>query len=316
MINDYGKVAVIYGGNSAEREVSIDSGKAILAALHHQGINAYGIDAADHLIQQLQKDQYDRAFVALHGPQGEDGAVQGALQWLGIPYTGSNVIGCAIAMDKVRCLQVWQANNLPVPRFAPAFSADPTPFQDWHLPLAVKPVYEGSSIGLTKVKTWEQFAAAFTQANQYGPVMVEKWVTGREYCVGIVGETVLPAIWIDPQREFYDYIAKYDKHSGTRYHCPSELSPEKEQEIQHLCRQAFDAAGCSGWGRIDVVADEAGDFHLMEINPTPGMTVTSLVPKAAQHIGWSFEQLCATILSQTLICRSIQMASKAMAASS
>jgi len=312
MTNDYGKVAVIYGGNSAERKISISSGQAILAALCNQNINAHGVDAANQLIQQLQEGQYDRAFIALHGPQGEDGAVQGALQWLSIPYTGSNVVSCAIAMDKIKCLQVWQATGLPVPRFAPVFSADPTPFQDWSLPLAVKPVYEGSSIGLTKVKTWGQFAEAFAEARQYGPVMIEEWVSGREYCVGIVDQTVLPSIWIEPQREFYDYIAKYDKSSGTRYHCPSELSLSKEQEIQQLCKQAFDAVGCNGWGRVDVIADESGTLHLMEINPTPGMTTTSLVPKAAERIGWSFEQLCIAILSQTLVCQSIQTITQVM----
>lgn len=316
MTSDYGKVAVIYGGNSAEREVSIRSGKAVLDGLLSQGINAYGVDAADQLITQLQQGSYDRAFIVLHGPEGEDGAVQGALQWLGIPYTGSNVMGSAIAMDKIRCLQVWQATNLPVPRFAPVHSADPEPFKHWQLPLAVKPVYEGSSIGLTKVKSWDQFALAYTQASQYGPVMVEEWVSGREYCVGIVGETVLPSIWIEPQREFYDYVAKYGENSGTRYHCPSMLTQDKEQEIQQLCKQAFDASGCSGWGRVDVIADESGSFHLMEINPAPGMTTNSLVPKAAAQVGWSFEQLCNKILAQTLPGKSMHTGMPSLAAGS
>jgi len=299
-MGQFGKVAVIYGGRSAERSISLISGKSVLDALVSEGIDAHGIDAKDNLVEQLQAGGFDRAFLVLHGPEGEDGAIQGALQWLNLPYTGSEVIGCAIAMDKVRCLHIWQSLGLPTPRFARLTSPDPKPYKDWQLPLAIKPVYEGSSIGITKVKSWDMFADAYHEAAQYGPVMIEEWIDGKEVHVGIVGEQTLPSVWIEPKREFYDYVAKYDKSSGTQYHCPSGLSGGDEQTIQVLAKRGFDAIGASGWGRVDAIRAIDGTFHLMEVNPTPGMTPTSLVPKAAAQLGWSFPQLCVTILAQTL----------------
>jgi len=299
----FGKVGVLMGGNSAEREISLRSGKGVLQALINLGIDAHGIDVGEDIVEKLQKEKFDRVFNVLHGPLGEDGTINGLLKFLKIPVTGSNVLGSALSMDKIRTKQIWQALKLPT---APYFLLEDN-FSESELadnlgfPMAIKPIYEGSSIGVHKVTEFSGIRRAYEEAKKYGPVMAEKWILGKEFSVPIVGEQVLPSIYIQPEKnkDFYDYEAKYILKT-TQYHCPSGLDDAKESEIQALAHSAFKALGCSGWGRVDVMQDFLGDFYLMEINPAPGMTETSLVPKAAKQFGLSYEQVVLKILEQTL----------------
>ncbi len=294
----FGKVAVMFGGKSAEREVSLKSGAAVLAALQRSGVDAHAFDPATQGLHELQEQGFQRVFIALHGRFGEDGTVQGALELMGIPYTGSGVMGSALAMDKFRTKLVWQAMNLPVPDYALL-----TPASDWSavvqklgLPLFVKPANEGSSVGISKVKSVEDLPAAYAEAARHDTlVLAEKFIGGGEYTVAILGSQALPVIKIEPANEFYDYDAKYLR-DDTRYLCPSGLSAEKEAEMQQLAQQAFTAIGGAGWGRVDFLMDEAGKLYLLEINTSPGMTDHSLVPMAARVAGLSFEQLVVQIL--------------------
>lgn len=298
---EFGKVAVLMGGLSAEREISLQSGAAVLAALQRQGVDAHSVDVGRDIVQELLGGQFDCAFIALHGRRGEDGLIQGVLETLNIPYTGSGVLGSALSMDKVRSKQVWRAAGLPTPAFSTL--ADDSDWQaiadELGLPLAVKPAHEGSSLGATRVERLEDFAAAWSDAAEFDAVvMAEPWVMGEEYTVAILGEETLPVIRLETSREFYDYLAKY-KADDTLYHCPSGLSAEAEKEIQALALNAFKALGATGWGRIDLMVDEEGNPWLLENNTVPGLTDHSLVPMAAKAAGISFDELILRILSAT-----------------
>lgn len=294
----FGKVAVLFGGRSAEREVSLKSGAAVLAALQDSGVDAHAFDPAVLDLQALRGEGFDRAFIALHGRFGEDGTVQGALELLGIPYTGSGVLASALAMDKWRTKLVWQAAGLPIPEYE-VLSAP----SDWDalanhldLPLFVKPANEGSSVGVIKVKSVEELPAAYAEASKHDKLVIaEEFIGGGEYTVAILGSRALPVVKIEPASEFYDYEAKYLR-DDTRYLCPAGLSPEREAEMQHLARLAFELIGGIGWGRVDFLMDEAGKPYLLEVNTAPGMTDHSLVPMAARQAGMSFGQLVLRIL--------------------
>ncbi|MCU4629220.1 D-alanine--D-alanine ligase [Acinetobacter variabilis] len=298
----FGKVAVLLGGKSAEREVSLDSGTAVLEALMRSGVNAEAFDPQERSVTELVN--YDRAFVVLHGRGGEDGQIQGALEWLNIPYTGTGVQGSAIGMDKVKTKQVWQGSELPTApyRIVTKNSNAQEIVSALDLPLIIKPVHEGSSIGMSKVEKVEDFADAIAKATEHDAVvMAEKWITGREFTIVILNGQALPVIRLQPPEDvaFYDYEAKYQRND-VEYGIPCGLSESEEKELQALALRAFQAVGASGWGRIDAMQDEQGKFWLLEVNTVPGMTSHSLVPKAAAAIGYSFDALCVAILEQTL----------------
>lgn len=301
-LENFGKVAVLLGGISAEREVSLNSGQAVLDALIRSGVDAHAFDPKEKSITELT--QYDRAFIVLHGRGGEDGAIQGVLEWLNIPYTGTGVQGSAIGMDKVKTKQVWAGHELPTApyKIVNAQSDVDEIIAAIGLPFIIKPVHEGSSIGMSKVEKKEDFATAIAKASQHDAVvMAEKWITGKEYTIVLLNGKALPVISLQPPKEvaFYDYEAKY-KRNDTQYGIPCGLSEQDEQRLQALALQAFQAVGATGWGRIDAMQDEQGHFWLLEVNTVPGMTDHSLVPKAAQTVGYSFDELCVEILSQTL----------------
>lgn len=296
----FGKVAVLFGGRSGEREVSLKSGSAVLAALLRQGVDAHAFDPADRDLSELA--QFDRAVIALHGRYGEDGTIQGVLELMGIPYTGSGVMASAIGMDKWRTKLLWTAAGVVTPDFV--LMDDQTRAEDvvaaLGLPLFVKPANEGSSIGVSKVKTQAALAAAYALAKQSDPLVIaEQFVGGGEYTVGILGETALPVVRIVPKNEYYDYEAKYLR-DDTEYRCPSGLSAEQEKQIQAEAVQAFKVVGCQGWGRVDFLMDEAGRHYFLEVNTSPGMTDHSLVPMAAKAAGLDFDALVMRILQQTL----------------
>jgi len=296
-----GKVAVLFGGKSAEREVSLKSGNAVLAALKRSGVDAHAFDPAVENLHALRDEGYERAFIALHGRYGEDGTVQGALELLGIPYTGSGVLASALGMDKWRTKLVWQAGGLPVPEYLLVDEGS-----DWEavarqlgLPLFVKPANEGSSVGIGKAKSAGQLQAAYREAAKHDRLVIaERYIGGGEYTVAILGDAALPAIKVEPASEFYDYEAKYLR-DDTRYLCPCGLSAEREAEMQRLAQQAFRLIGGQGWGRVDFLMDEAGKAWLLEVNTSPGMTDHSLVPMAARQAGISFEQLVLRVLEMT-----------------
>jgi len=302
----FGKVAVLFGGKSAEREVSLKSGAAVLAALKRSGVDAHAFDPAVQDLQSLRDEGYERAFIALHGRFGEDGTVQGALELLGIPYTGSGVLASALGMDKWRTKLVWQAAQLPVPNYAllDAHSDWDAVVRQLGLPLFVKPANEGSSVGISKVKRAEQLQAAYREAAKHDKLVIaESFIGGGEYTVAILcdaakgGDQALPVIKIEPASEFYDYEAKYFR-DDTRYLCPCGLDTEKEAEMQRLARQAFALIGGQGWGRVDFLMDETGRPYLLEVNTAPGMTDHSLVPMAARQAGIGFDQLVVKILER------------------
>jgi D-alanine-D-alanine ligase len=294
----FGRVAVLFGGRSAEREVSLKSGAAVLAALQRSGVDAHTFDPADRPLQALHDEKFDRVFIALHGRFGEDGTVQGALELMGIPYTGSGVMASAIAMDKWRTKMIWQAAGLPIPEYE-ALTAP----SDWNaladhldLPLFVKPANEGSSVGISKVKSVDELPIAYAEAAKHDKVVIaESYLSGGEYTVAILNDRALPVIKIEPANEFYDYEAKYLR-DDTRYLCPCGLGAEEEAEMQRLAQQAFALIGGQGWGRVDFLRDEQGKPYLLEVNTSPGMTDHSLVPMAARQAGINFEQLVLQIL--------------------
>ena len=298
----FGKVAVLLGGKSAERQVSLNSGQAVLDALVRSGVDAEAFDPLTRSVTELK--QYDRAFIVLHGRGGEDGQIQGVLEWLNIPYTGTGVQGSAIGMDKVKTKQIWQGSELPT---APYRLITPTSdfeavAEQLKLPVIIKPVHEGSSIGMSKVEKVEEFAEALSKATTHDSVvMAEAWITGREYTVVILNGEALPVIRLEPPKDvaFYDYEAKYNRNDTT-YGIPCGLSEDEEKRLQALALRAFQAVGAAGWGRIDAMQDDEGNFWLLEVNTVPGMTDHSLVPKAAQAVGYSFDQLCLNILEQSL----------------
>jgi D-alanine-D-alanine ligase len=294
----FGKVAVLMGGRSAERPVSLRSGERVLAALKAKGVDARAFDPKERGIEALRAERFDRAFVILHGRFGEDGTVQGALELLGIPYTGSGVLASALAMDKWHAKLVWQACGIPTPRSE--LLARDSDMQAvatrLGLPLMVKPANEGSSIGMTKVKAARDLPEAYALAANYdGVVMAETFVEGVELTAGIIGDKPLPLIKLETPREFYDYQAKYEA-DDTRYLIPCGLPPDAERIVQDEALFAFRALGCSGWGRVDLMLDRSGKPYFLEVNTSPGMTDHSLVPMAARHAGIPFEDLCLRIL--------------------
>ena len=297
--NQFGKVAVLMGGRSAEREISLLSGNAVLAALKRQGVDAHGFDPAERELADLRG--FNRAFIVLHGRGGEDGSLQGALELMGLPYTGSGVLGSALSMDKWRTKLVWQAAGIPVTDYVLLDERS-----DMHavaarlgLPIFVKPANEGSSIGITKVKRTEDLSAAYRAAARYDRLVIaERFIDGAEVQFPILGERVLPSIRIEPTTEFYDYDAKYFR-DDTRYHCPG-LPVEQEQALHELVLHAFHVLGCRGWGRMDLIIDRAGRPFFLEMNTVPGMTSHSLMPMGGRAAGIEFDALCLRILETTL----------------
>jgi len=298
-MNMLGKVGVLLGGNSAEREVSLKSGAAVLAALRSRGVDAHPYDPASGGLQGLEAAGFDRVFIALHGRGGEDGQMQGALSLLGIPYTGSGVLASALAMDKWRSKLMWQAAGLPVPEYARLTETSDFAAveQQLGLPIFVKPANEGSSIGITKVKIPGALQAAWREAARYDDlVLAERELSGGEFTVGILAGLALPVIRIVPATEFYDYEAKYLR-DDTRYLVPSGLPVGLEAEMQQLAQQAFAVLGCRGWGRVDILLDANQRPYVLEINTSPGMTDHSLVPMAARASGIEFADLCLQVLA-------------------
>jgi len=299
---NFGKVAVMMGGSSAEREISLQSGQAVLDALQRQKIDAHIVDPQKDMMTQLEKGKYDRVFIALHGRGGEDGLMQGMLETLGLPYTGSGVLGSSLAMDKCRSKRIWQSYEIPTPPFV-----ELDEHSDWvdvakylGLPLIVKPVREGSSYGASKVKELNEMENAWRQACEYDErVMAESWIEGDEYTVSILADESLPMIRLETPREFYDYEAKYIAES-TQYHCPSGLDVEIENELSKLAVDAFQALDASGWGRVDLMVDANGKPWLIEVNTIPGMTSHSLVPMSAKGAGINFDELTLKILATSL----------------
>ncbi|MCC8366722.1 D-alanine--D-alanine ligase [Xenorhabdus sp. PB61.4] len=299
------KVAVLLGGTSAEREVSLQSGQAVVAGLKEAGINAHSVDTKYFDVTKLKEEGFSKVFIALHGRGGEDGTVQGVLEFLQLPYTGSGVMASALSMDKLRTKQLWQGAKLPVSPYVVINSHQFEQLNDFQikeyvqelgLPLMVKPNLEGSSVGMTKVNDYSELRGALELALQYDQIiLVEKWMFGPEYTVAFLGDEVLPSIRIQAPEVFYDYDAKYISNE-TKYFCPSGLSAEKEQELADLALRAYKIVGCSGWGRVDIMDDGNGNFYLLEVNTSPGMTSHSLVPQAARQTGLSFSQLVARIL--------------------
>jgi D-alanine-D-alanine ligase len=277
--------------------VSLDSGRNVLDALKSRGVDAHAIDGIPALLDALRAGHFARVFNILHGRGGEDGVLQGALKSLGVPVTGSGVLGSALSMDKIRTKQVWQSLGLPTPRYVRHRVGDDigAAIRTVALPVVVKPSHEGSSVGITRVRTLADLPAAVELAARYdGELVIEQMIEGEEYTVSILQRQALPSIRIVPAGEFYDYNAKYVAED-TKYICPG-LDEAAEAEIRALALRAFEAAGCAGWGRADLMRDHAGKFFLLEVNTTPGMTSHSLVPKAAAAVGMSFEELCWRIL--------------------
>jgi D-alanine-D-alanine ligase len=299
---DYGKVAVLLGGSSAERAVSLNSGAAVLAALHQAGIDAHALDTAQTgFPATLVAGGYARAFIALHGRGGEDGVIQGMLETIGMPYTGSGVLGSALCMDKLRTKQVWQSAGIPTPAFTLLRSFDEARAvaDSLHYPLIVKPAHEGSSIGISKVASASALPSAWQGAAQYDSnVLAEQWITGAEYTAGILGNLPLPLIRLETPHEFYDYDAKYHSNT-TRYLIPCGLSPEQERALQELALAAFTAVGAHGWGRVDFMLDAQGQPWFIEVNTVPGLTDHSLVPMAARASGLDFTRLVLQILDSS-----------------
>lgn len=297
-----GRVGVLLGGQSSEREVSLQSGGAVVAALAEAGVEHVAIDVGANAIADIQAAKIDRAFLALHGAGGEDGRIQAVLEFLNIPFTGSGVQASALGMDKLRTKQLWRGIGLSTPDFAILNSNS-----DWKKVIAdlggevmVKPANEGSSIGMARVNSAQDLQAAYEAAAQYdGSVIAERVIVGSEFTVAILNGEALPPIKLETDHTFYDYNAKYIAND-TRYICPCELSPAKEQELKTLALNAFNAVGCEGWGRVDVMADKSLNFYLLEVNTAPGMTSHSLVPMAAKVRGLSFAELVLTILKSSL----------------
>jgi D-alanine-D-alanine ligase len=297
-VGSFGKVAVLMGGRSAEREISLKSGTMVLAALKKSGVDAHAFDPRDQRLEALVAGRFERAFIALHGRFGEDGTVQGALEYLGIPYTGSGVMASALAMDKWRTKLLWHAVGMPTPAYELLTPRSDRAEVAAHLglPLMVKPASEGSSIGMTKVTSVEALGAAYELAAGYDKaVIAEAFIEGVELTAGILGDEPLPLIRLETPRTFYDYEAKYFA-DDTRYTCPCGLPESEEQRVRQVAFTAFELLGCGGWGRVDLMLDHAGDPYLLEVNTVPGMTDHSLVPMAARAKGISFEDLCVRIL--------------------
>lgn len=302
MIRRLGQVAVLYGGTSAEREISLCSGSAVINALRESGVSTIAVDIGSDPLQQLQQLRVDRVFIALHGAGGEDGKIQALLECLGLPYTGSGIAASALCMDKLRTKQLWRGVGLSTPDYH-VLSED----TDWAAVIdklggvaMVKPSHEGSSIGMAKVSSAADLQQAFSLAARYDDVVLaERYVQGAEYTVAILDQSALPPIKLETNHQFYDFSAKYQAED-TRYICPCGLPEERENQLKELACAAFSAVGARGWGRVDIMADAKGEFYLLELNTVPGMTDHSLVPMAAKAAGYSFNELVLAILSQTL----------------
>lgn len=298
---DFGKVAVLMGGNSAEREVSLNSGKAVLNALLARGVDAHAVDPATDNVHELPAAGFNRAFIILHGRGGEDGSMQAVLESIGLPYTGSRVLGSALSMDKLRCKWLWKGAGLPTPDWRVLRTeAEAAQAAELGLPLMMKPAREGSSIGISKVESAGDLSHAWRFAREYDEsVIAEQFIAGGEYTVAILDGEALPAIRLQTSRQFYDYEAKYQAND-TQYICPCGLDAEAEAAMQALAIQAFDVAGVEGWGRVDLMRDAQGRNWLIEINTVPGMTDHSLVPMAARAAGIEFDELVLRILATSL----------------
>lgn len=295
----FGKVAVLMGGQSAEREISLQSGNAVLTALQNKGVDARGVDVGNNIINELDKGNYQRAFIVLHGRGGEDGTMQGLLEIMKLPYTGSGVMASSLAMDKLKTKQIWRAMGLPTPDFyiIDSQKSCEQALETLGLPLIVKPVFEGSSIGMSKVENKEELLPAWKKAQLCGgTVIAESWIEGDEYTAALLGDQVLPMIKLKTSHKFYDYDAKYDA-DDTQYVCPCGLSDDREKVLAELTKEAFDAVNASAWGRVDFIVDEKNQPWLIEVNTVPGMTGHSLVPMAAKQAGISFDDLVLSILS-------------------
>ena len=306
---DFGAVAVLLGGGSSEREISLLTGNAVLAALKRRGIDAQGFDPAERPLADLLALKIERVWIALHGPGGEDGTVQGALEFLGVPYTGSGVLGSAIGMDKLRSKRLAQAAGVPTPEFVVLRSAQDLDLAlaRLGLPLIVKPGSQGSSVGMARVEHAQDLPQAWNNARRIDPIVfAETWITGAEYAVGMLQGQALPSIRIETPRSFYDYEAKYLR-DDTRYFCPSGLSAPAEGELAKLSLASLDACGAEGWGRADFMMDSAGKPLLLEINTVPGMTDHSLVPMAARTAGIDFDELAWRVLETSLVRTRIQI---------
>jgi len=302
VIKQLGRVAVLMGGTSAERPVSLNSGNAVLKGLKQAGVDAFPIDIGENAAQQLAEAEFDRAFIALHGRGGEDGTMQGLLELLNKPYTGSKVMASALGMDKWRTKLVWNACGVATPK---AFVLEEN--SDWSAIMQqlsgsamVKPAREGSSIGMRKVHSAEELAESYKFASQHDDLVIaEQYIEGKEFTAAILGDQPLPVIQLKTSHDFYDFDAKY-KSNDTQYLLPSGLPDYAEAELQKMALQAFRLVGCEGWGRVDAMQDANGNFWLLEVNTSPGMTDHSLVPMAAKAKGISFDQLTFAIIKQTL----------------
>jgi D-alanine-D-alanine ligase len=303
--HEFGRVAVLFGGDSSEREISLLTGQAVLEALLRRRVDAHAFDPRDRALTELTSDRFDRVWIALHGPGGEDGTLQGALEYLGMPYTGSGVMGSAIAMDKLRTKRLAQAHGIATPEYLELKRPQDFDYaiERLGLPMIVKPATQGSSVGMTKVERAEDLPAAYGAAVALEPsVFAESWVSGGEYTVAILQGQPLPSIRIETPKTFYDYEAKYFR-DDTRYQCPSGLSAPAEQHLGHLALAAFQAVGGEGWGRVDFMMDRTGRPLLLELNTIPGMTSHSLVPMAARAAGMDFDELVWRILETSFIRR-------------
>lgn len=301
-VKDYGRVAVVMGGWSAEREVSLMSGENVIAALLRKGVDAHKIDAQHDIISVLAAGEFDRVFNIMHGRGGEDGQLQGALEILQLPCTGSGILGSALAMDKLRTKMVWAGQGLPTPAWREVHSVDETKaaFEAFGAPMMIKPIFEGSSIGIAQVEDLESLPAAVEEALKYGPVLAEQFVHGMELTAGVLGERSLPLVSMSTDtRQFYDYEAKYFDDT-TVYNCPCGLPDTLEQQIRALAYKAFQAVGAHGWGRVDIMLDEQQQPWLLEVNTVPGMTGHSLVPMAAEEMGIDFDTLVVEILETSM----------------
>lgn len=296
-----GKVCVLMGGDSAEREVSLGSGQAVIDALKRKQVNVEGLDAVEGFIPKLIDGKYDRVFIALHGRGGEDGELQGLLELLKLPYTGSGVLASALAMDKYKAKRIWQMMGLSTP---PAVvleeGQDPAlTVKSFGLPVCIKPNFEGSSLGVKKLTNFFDLYEVCREVGRYGQVLIEPWIFGDELTVGIVGGAALPPIQIVANDGFYDYTSKYHS-TETEYICPAPLTQNEHKMLQRMATEAFNVLGCRHWGRVDFIRDINGDFWLLEVNTIPGLTATSLVPKAAKAVGVEFDDLVFDLLCQTL----------------
>ncbi len=301
----FGKVAVLMGGHSSEREISLQSGDAVLQSLLRSGVDAHAIDPAKEDLLQIRQSGFDRAFIILHGRGGEDGVIQGALEAIGLPYTGTSVMGSALGMDKLRSKQLWHGASLPTPAYK-VLSGDcdfVNVANEIGLPMIVKPATEGSSIGMSKVTKTEDLSPAWQKAAKGGAnVLAEHWIDGAEYTVAILKGEALPLIRVETARDFYDFEAKYQS-DDTAYICPCGLNKMQEKALQQLALKAFHVVGCYGWGRVDLMCDQQGEAWLIEVNTVPGMTDHSLVPMAAKAAGIEFDQLVWRILETSVVMR-------------